>query len=406
MQQILPRLSCDMKKQAKPEGNESSGQENALRAGPAKTRTIRKRGDILLRGFARWPSDQATTPDLLQIQLAQGWHCIGEGGAWDLIGLAAELGSDPVFSDRVVTGEHATLSMHTAVVVFSLEDDVFVAASELHRDVIFLRVWARSLDQAEAKFRELRNRHYREIKKPDLPRFFVLTMRNGEPDARPVTLQATGQSESDLKLNYGDSFLAWHQQFVKELGARRTGLSILQGPPGTGKTTYLRHLLYELRASHRFYYLPLSVYPMLCSPMCVDFWIDQNERYTKLTKIVVLEDAEGVLAQRHGENQEPLSNLLNIGDGFLGDFLRLHVICTINARIDKLDPAVLRPGRLIAAREFQKLPWIDAKRLADARGITLTRQNEEHSLAEIYATSKSIAPLTDAKRCVGFSVPE
>ncbi len=41
------------------------------------------------------------------------------------------------------------------------------------------------------------------------------------------------------------------------------GLTILQGPPGTGKTFYLRYLVHELRSTRRFYYMPVTGYPLL-----------------------------------------------------------------------------------------------------------------------------------------------
>jgi hypothetical protein len=233
--------------------------------------------------------------------------------------------------------------------------------------------------------------------------FFVLTIRGGEPDTRLFKIEPTGQTRDDLILHYGEDFAEWHQQFIGELNTRRGGLTILRGEPGTGKTTYLRHLLYELSKTHRFYYLPPSVYPMLSSPLCVDFWIGENKKHVTLKKIVLLEDAEALLAERHPENQESLSTLLNIGDGFLGDLLQMHVICTINAPIGRLDPAVKRSGRLIAARQFERLNWPQAQRLAQARGLTLEFR-ESYSLAEIYANSSLTGDLTqDCERKVGFA---
>jgi hypothetical protein len=120
---------------------------------------------------------------------------------------------------------------------------------------------------------------------------------------------------------------------------------------------------------------------MLCSPDCIDFWLTENRQ--KLGKVVVIEDAESLLARRASDNQEALSNLLNIADGFIGDYLRLQLICTISAPIKDLDPAVTRPGRLIASREFGKLTRQQALRLAETLGITLQPQ-DSYSLAEIY----------------------
>jgi hypothetical protein len=288
--------------------------------------------------------------------------------------------------------------------VFELQKDIFVAVSEDTPDCRILRVWARDPEQAGSEFAELRGRYFRDQTEHEASaNFFVLTAHMGEMDARTVTIPATVQTPEDLRLHYGDDFEDWHREFMKELSARRHGLTILQGPPGTGKTTYLRHLSYQLRQTHRFYYLPLAVYPALSSPAFVDFWISENEQHKALTKVVVLEDAEPLVAQRDPENQETLSTLLNIGDGFLGDFLCLHLICTINTPIGRLDPAVKRSGRLIAARRFDRLNWAQAERLARARGLDL-KFRESYSLAEIYRFSTLAAQITQTdERQIGFA---
>jgi len=70
--------------------------------------------------------------------------------------------------------------------------------------------------------------------------------------------------------------------------------------------------------------------------------------------------------ERASDNQQLLSNLLNITDGFLGDLLKLHVICRINAPIENVHPAILRSGRLTAWREFARLSDEGATILANA----------------------------------------
>lgn len=76
--------------------------------------------------------------------------------------------------------------------------------------------------------------------------------------------------------------------------------------------------------------------------------------------MVIIEDAETLLMQRASDNHDALSNLLNIADGFLGAFLNLQIICTINTPIDKIDPALLRPGRLLASYTFKRLSFEQA----------------------------------------------
>jgi hypothetical protein len=95
-----------------------------------------------------------------------------------------------------------------------------------------------------------------------------------------------------------------------------------------------------------------------------------------------------------------VSNLLNIGDGFLGEHLKLHIVATTNVEIRELDPA-LRPGRLTGTRQFRRLTRPEAQRLAEAKGLTLGEQ-DDYSLAELYCGAAS-GPALNGDRRVGFA---
>ena len=68
--------------------------------------------------------------------------------------------------------------------------------------------------------------------------------------------------------------------------------------------------------------------------------------------------------------------------------------------VRELDPAILRPGRLLGSREFPRLKRKDAQRLAEAKGLTLSDQ-PDFSLAELYNGASSGAKFA-ADRRVGF----
>jgi hypothetical protein len=248
----------------------------------------------------------------------------------------------------------------------------------------FLVVWAGSPETAEREFLLLRDRYKLKSKRRrDRTNFVVITSQHGFIGTREVEMISPLRREADLILHYGEEFNQWNWEVLQQLRHRRTGVTILRGEPGTGKTTYLRYLTHKLRRTHRFYYLPLSVYPMLAAPAAVDFWMEEDAEYKRFKKAVILEDAESLLMQRASDNQVNLSNLLNISDGFLGEMLKMHVICTINCPIETIDPAILRPGRLIAMREFVRLPPAQAIMLAQTRNLSLSFQ-ASYSLAELY----------------------
>jgi hypothetical protein len=187
-----------------------------------------------------------------------------------------------------------------------------------------------------------------------------------------------------LVLHYGDGSGEWHRGFIGKLCERTSGLSIFEGKPGTGKTFYLRHLTGELKESHRFYFIPTSAMSMLSRPDFIGFWTDQRWQHSKKQFVVILEDSDAALMTRGTDNRDQVSALLNLTDGMLADFLRLQIICTINCSASDIDPALLRPGRLLCHRVFGRLDYSQASRLAESLGRNLPVASD-YSLAEVFA---------------------
>ena len=77
-----------------------------------------------------------------------------------------------------------------------------------------------------------------------------------------------------------------------------------------------------------------------------------------------------------------------MSDGLLNDMLKLQIICTFNVDLKQLDSALLRPGRLIARKEFKALPELDANILAQRLGVKYHFE-EPATLSEIYAKMKN-----------------
>jgi hypothetical protein len=109
----------------------------------------------------------------------------------------------------------------------------------------------------------------------------------------------------------------------------------------------------------------------------------------------------GGLLPRDDGTRDKVSSLLNIADGFLGDYLKLHVLATTNVPIHELDPAIIRPGRLTGSREFHRLTRLEAQHIAEAKGFKLVQDQDDYSLAEIYCGA-SDRPTPSNGRVVGF----
>ena len=91
---------------------------------------------------------------------------------------------------------------------------------------------------------------------------------------------------------------------------------------------------------------------------------------------------------RGTDNREQVSAILNLTDGMLADFLKLQIICTINCSASEIDHALLRPGRLLSHRLFNRLNYGDALRLAESFGKKLT-QVRDYSIAEVFADEET-----------------
>lgn len=324
-------------------------------------------------------------------------HVCRMNGAWDLNQMMADhanvlfrsIRKVPSESDKETTKEWDDLTFR------------FGPRSFLYADATRIVSFATTPEKAEqgaARFAQ----KYRKPKSPvSNGGIFLLIQREGDNfKTKDVALLAdTILSSETLRLHYGNDIEVWQQQFLHKLCIRRHGLTIFEGKPGTGKTCYLRHLMGELKATHRFYFLPAATLSVLSKPEFVGFWTEQRWHHPEKKFVVIMEDSDEALLTRGADNREQVSALLNLTDGMLGDFLQLQIICTINCSATDIDPALLRPGRLLCHRIFGKLEYSQAVRLAESLGRKLPEVGE-YSLAEVFA-ERNIHPINRPR--VGFA---
>lgn len=153
----------------------------------------------------------------------------------------------------------------------------------------------------------------------------------------------------------------FHQSMVNRLNAQDgSGLYLLYGKPGTGKTSFIKDVLSKTLKKALF--ISPCFTEDLTSPSLISLLMDYPD------SILVIEDAETVLMERKADNSSAVSNLLNLTDGFLADFLNLKIICTFNTELKNIDEALLREGRLKGMHEFAKIQPERAQKIADVLG--------------------------------------
>lgn len=183
------------------------------------------------------------------------------------------------------------------------------------------------------------------------------------------------KTKLDINLFYENDFIEVDTIIRNRLKKNQDkGIVLLHGLPGTGKTTYLRYLIGQIKK--RVLFVSPSVATNLMNPDFIQLLMDNPNC------VLVIEDAENIIMDRRSSQDSSVSNLLNISDGLLSDFLNVQLICTFNSSLTLIDDALMRKGRLIARYEFGKLGCEKAQRLSNYFGFD-TLIERPMSIAEI-----------------------
>lgn len=180
----------------------------------------------------------------------------------------------------------------------------------------------------------------------------------------------------DLDLNYGKGFKKKSKSMIDSLKEDcESGLYLLHGIPGSGKSTYIKWL--SAQVDKPFLWIPPNMSNILSNPDFIKFCLDNKD------SVLLIEDAENIITERSGGNNQAVSNLLNMTDGILADALSMKIICTFNSSYNTIDKALKRPGRLKFEYKFDKLSIGDSQNVLDKLKKNYTATTEM-TLAEIY----------------------
>lgn len=183
------------------------------------------------------------------------------------------------------------------------------------------------------------------------------------------------RTKLEIGLFYNDDFGEVNEVITQRLNNDKDkGIVLLHGLPGTGKTTYLRYLIGKIKK--RVLFVSPNIAGDITSPDFIQLLVGNPN------SVLIIEDAENVIMDRKLNNSGSVSNLLNISDGLLADFLNVQLICTFNSPLTLVDQALMRKGRLIAKYEFGKLSTEKAGKLSRHLGFD-TRIDHPMTLAEI-----------------------
>ena len=282
------------------------------------------------------------------------------------------------FNDPVkVVSKHSYDKTGYAIRIYELSDKIYLSF-DITTDKVRLEIlYNKKINFIENVLKEcteaFKPYEYREKTKIG----FNLFMNNGGPYLH--FNEIPDKYIISIEDNYNDDFVEENKLIIDSLKEGGTSLCLFHGDPGCGKTHYIRYLIAELcKQKKKVIYFPNEHIHFLSDPSFLHFFKDHKK------SIIVIEDAEEILTSRElSLSNRGISNLLNLTDGLMGDFLELKFVCTFNTAIDKIDKALLRKGRITTNYKFEKLSVDKANNLLKKLEKDY-KTDEAMTLAEIY----------------------
>lgn len=221
------------------------------------------------------------------------------------------------------------------------------------------------------------------------------------PDSYDVVIQEKSFERlpfENIYDNYTQDVQEKYERAVKTINESRSGLVVLNGPPGTGKSYLLRALLTDVRERQG----------IVCIP-AVQFLNDvgrmSNVMAENKKSIIILEDVGEILSiDSQLTHATEVSNLLNMTEGFLSFLSNAIFVATFNYELEKVNPALLRPGRCISRIPVGELDYAHAQRLI-GEDIKIPK-NRDYTLAHVYQIRNAGTyvedEFTQKKKSAGF----
>lgn len=156
-----------------------------------------------------------------------------------------------------------------------------------------------------------------------------------------------------------------------------------------------RYLVYEL--NKKVIFLPPNVAAKMDAPEIANLIINNAN------SVVIIEDAEDLIVSRNQESNSAISMLLNLTDGLLGYCLGIRFICTFNTTLNRIDPALLRKGRLSVLYEFAPLSVGKTNNLMRKLYGSVPDGLTSMTIADIYNFETPSQAVTSRTPIIGFS---
>lgn len=212
-------------------------------------------------------------------------------------------------------------------------------------------------------------------KEPEFKSFYAVELSGNQ---FTLSQEKVEDKKPNLELNYGKDFVKIHENIIKLLSEKNSGIIVLDGEQGTGKTAYIKYLISVISEYKDVIYIPRYLLQEMANPDFIAFIRDQRN------SIIILEDADDILSNREdGLSSIITTNILSITNGLLNDQLKIQLIATFNTDRKYIDKKLLKNGKIIEDWSFKKLTVEQANALATNLGMA-ANYTVPTALSEVY----------------------
>jgi len=199
-------------------------------------------------------------------------------------------------------------------------------------------------------------------------------------DYKDINLELS--DKKDIK----DSFYPWLkngvESYLNDFITSKSPILLMAGAAGTGKTSLLRHFLFRYQSEGYRAHIAYDERIMQSDTTFIEFITENNP------SIMIIEDADILLTSRDSDANKLIARFLNVSDGLIPLSNKKIVFTTNMTDFQRIDSALVRPGRCFDFMKCRELTSDEAA-LA-AMDIGIDPPNSACTLAELFNKKKNI----------------